>query len=72
MGVMRGLSKTFAMLALAGGLAVVPAIGSRGAGALGEQHTHADSQLVRSTGSTAVLHAADQLAERRVVGLTRS
>ena len=72
MGMMRGLAKTFAMLALASGLAVVPAIGSRGAGALGEQHTHADSQLLGPTESRVALHAADQLAERRVVGLTRS
>ena len=69
---MRGLVKTFAMLAVASGMAVVPSIGSRGAGALGEQHTHADSQLLGSAESIAVLHTADQLAERRVVGLTRS
>jgi hypothetical protein len=69
---MRGLAKTFATLALAGGLAMVPAIGSQGAGALGEQHAHADSQLLSSTESRDALHAADQLAERRAVGLTRT
>ena len=60
------------MLALAGGLAIVPAIGSQGAGALGEQHAHADSQLLDSTESRETLHAADRLAARRVVGLTRT
>ena len=71
-GVMRGLTKTFAMLVLAGGLAMVPALGSQGAGALGERHVHADAHLVRSTDSLGPLDAADRLAESRVVGLTRS
>ena len=59
------------MWALAGGFSVVPAIGSQGAGALGEQHSHADSQLLNSTESLVSLHAADRLAESRVVGLIR-
>jgi hypothetical protein len=69
---MRGLTKTFAMLVLAGGMAMVPAIGSQGAGALGERHLHADAHLLRSNESPTPLHAADRLAESRVVGLTRS
>ena len=69
---MRGVTKIFAMLGLAGGLAMVPAIGSQGAGALGEGHVHADAQLLRSTDSAAPLHAADQLAQSRVVRLMRS
>jgi hypothetical protein len=68
---MRGLTKTFAMLVLAGGLAVVPAIGSQGAGALGEQHVRVDSQLV-GTGSDGGLLAADLIVQRRVVALARS
>lgn len=68
---MRGFGKIFAMMALAGGLAVVPAIGSQGAGALGERHTHADSQLLKSTDSHAALQAADALAEQRVIGIAR-
>lgn len=50
----------------------MPAIGSQGAGALGEQHAHADSQLLGSAESRDALHAADRLAERRIVGLTRT
>ena len=69
---MRGLKKTFAMLVLAGGMAVVPAIGSQGAGALGARHVHADAHLLRPTESAAALHAADRLTESRVVGLTHS
>lgn len=59
------------MLALAGGLAIVPAIGSQGAGALGEQHFHADAQLLRAAEPTQALQTADQLVAERVVALTR-
>ena len=67
---MRGFAKVIAMSALAGGMSVVPAIGSQGAGALGEQHSHADSQLLRGE-TTDSLHAADQLAAKRVIELAR-
>jgi hypothetical protein len=68
---MRGLGKAIAMLATAGGLSVVPAIGSQGAGALGEQHSHADSQLLRGAETADALHAADRLAAQRVIELAR-
>lgn len=70
-GVMRGLMKTCAMLALAGGLAIVPAIGSQGAGALGAGQAQTDSQLLRSTDARTSLRLAHDLAERRVVSVTR-
>ena len=50
----------------------MPAIGSQGAGALGEQHTHADSQLLGPDESRDALRDADRLAEGRVVRLTRT
>jgi hypothetical protein len=69
---MRGLSKTLAMLALAGGFSVVPSIGSQGAGALGELDNHADSRILRSAEPRTALDAADRLAARAAVELTRS
>ena len=66
---MRGFGKTLAMLALAGGLAVVPAIGSQGAGALGETNTGVDSHLLAAADTAVPLRAADDLAQRRVAGL---
>jgi len=66
---MRGLTKTFAMLGLAGGLAIVPAIGSQGAGALGERYVHVDSHLLAAEAAVASLEAADRVAEAQVLGL---
>lgn len=68
---MRGLTKTFAMLGLAGGLAIVPAIGSQGAGALGERHAHVDSHLLSAPGAIASLEIADRAVEAHVLNLTR-
>ena len=67
---MRGISKLLTMLALAAGLSVVPAIGSQGAGALGEHRAHADAQIVSATlGADSVLNAADTLAQKQVIEL---
>lgn len=68
---MRGLTKTFAMLALAGGLAIVPALGSQGAGALGARHVHVDSHMLSPAAAMTSLEAADRIAEQRVLGLAR-
>lgn len=69
---MRGLTKTFAMLGLAAGLAIVPAMGSQGAGALGERHVHADSHLLPASATSVPLELASRIAEQRVIGLTHS
>lgn len=66
---MRGRLKFFAMSVLAGGLAIVPAMGTQGAGALGGRHINADSHLV-STGAASSLLDADRLVEQRVLRLT--
>lgn len=70
-GNMRGFTKTLAMLGLAGGLAIVPAIGSQGAGALGDNHVYADSHLLSPSAEASSLVAADRLVERQVLELTR-
>jgi hypothetical protein len=60
------------MLALAAGLAVVPAIGSQGAGALGARSLHADAALVgRSADAVEKLRLADSLVEQQVLALDR-
>jgi hypothetical protein len=64
---MRGISKLLTMLALAAGLAVVPAIGSQGAGALGERRAHADALIVADDGG--VVRRADDLAQAQVIKL---
>lgn len=71
-GSMRGLTKTFAMFGLASGLAIVPAIGSQGAGALGGGHVHVDSQLIDDSASLSSLRAADAVVQARVQELARS
>lgn len=69
---MRGNAKLFAMVALAAGLAVVPALGSQGAGALGESRSHDDSHILTSTQSPLVLDVADRLAASRVAEVVAS
>ena len=59
------------MLGLAGGLAIVPAIGSQGAGALGERFVHVDSHLVSSAATPPSLESADRVVESRVLELAR-
>lgn len=71
-GVMRGFTKTCAILALAGGMAIVPAIGSQGAGALGAGQAPIDSQLLGAADARVPLRSAHELVERQVVDLTRS
>lgn len=61
----------FATVALATGLAMVPAIGSRGAGALGESRSHTDSHLLTPVQSPLVLDAASGVAEARVAEIVR-
>ena len=58
------------MLGLAGGLAIVPAIGSQGAGALGARHVHVDSHMLSSPAMMTSLEAADHIAEQQVLELT--
>lgn len=59
------------MVGLAGGLAIVPAIGSQGAGALGERYVHVDSHLLPPSGAVTSLESADRVVEAHVLGLTR-
>lgn len=58
------------MVGLAGGLAIVPAIGSQGAGALGERSVHVDSHLVPALSLETSLKVADRVVEAQVLALT--
>ncbi len=58
-------------MALATGLAMVPAIGSQGAGALGESRSYADSHLLSPTQSPLILDIASGVAEARVAEMVR-
>lgn len=62
---MRGMFKFLAMLGLAAGLSVVPAVGSQGAGALGARQAMVDAELVIGTPDGVI--KMDSLAARAVL-----
>ncbi len=64
---MRGMFKFLAMLGLAAGLSVVPAVGSQGAGALGARQAVVDAGLVAGASAGAI--KTDSLAARAVLEL---
>lgn len=64
---MRGSVKLFTMLVLAAGLAVMPSMGSQGAGALTAERNRADAML--TDGAARPLLQADHLAQHLVVEL---
>lgn len=65
------LSRPALILVLALGLTVVPTIGSRGMGTLGERFSHADRPLLDTPGfrgrSISLLQEADAVVEQQVL-----
>ena len=56
------------MLPMAAGLAMVPTVGSQGAGAFGEHLSHADANLLGSSQVAAnALASADRLVSQQVL-----
>jgi hypothetical protein len=67
---MRGIYNILAMLALSAGLAIVPSVGSQGAGTLAGRHMQVDAQVIRDvSGADGAVRAADRAAQAGVLAL---